>query len=761
MSIKILLVDDESSLLEQAKIFLEKIDDDLEVSTVSSAEKALELLDNESYDFIVSDYQMPVTDGLEFLEEIREERESEIPFIMFTGKGREEVAMKALNLGADRYIKKEGSPKDQFEFLADAIIRETIQFETKKEKEEREQKIRKLYEASIVLGDCDSEEEIYQHVLKSFKEILEFQGSSICMGDDGGLIVKATDAKYVEVGEKRSNDEGIRGLTYQNQRSYLIDDLSEWEEAKPADPKFKSVLSIPIKDKGVYQALSYEKNYFDEFDLEMAEILISHMWQVIEGIKYQNELEMNRVWLSQIVENSTIPTFVIDKDHKVTHWNRACENLTGIPKNEVVDTKEGWKAFYDEERPVMADLVLENAPEKEIKKHYGDKFTDSSILSDAYEAEDFFSKFKGGGRWVYFTAAPIKDDEGNRVGAIETLQDITESKETEEKLKRSEKKFRKIFENFGDPVIIKKLGGVDDGDILDVNRAMSDMLGYSSEELLEMNVYDDIAFDDPEKLSWDEVKEELKEGNRTEFTVKKRKKDGSKIWVEVVAVPIEYEGENAVLAVTRDVTERKRRKIELQERIKELDCLYTISNLTQSKDMTVESILQEIVENIPPGFSYPVDTSARITFDGQSYGSESFEESSQNLSQNFSTEYGSGEIEVYVDRKGESEDVFLEEEKELLDSITVNLENFIERRESQQELKRIEWMLSKEQVESTSKKDSASDQNQGYGDLTDLNEDGMILQSLDKDLLKDIVSEYLDMLETSSAIYEKNGDYAF
>ncbi len=141
--------------------------------------------------------------------------------------------------------------------------------------------------------------------------------------------------------------------------------------------------------------------------------------------------------------------------------------------------------------------------------------------------------------------------------------------------------------------------------------------------------------------------------------------------------------------------------------------------------------------------------------------SENIEESPHNLSQDFSTEHGSGKLEVYVDRKGDSEDVFLEREKELVNSITVNLENFIERRESQQELERIEWMLSKKEVASTAGKDSSSYQDQGYGDLTDLNDDGIILQSLGKDLLNDIVSEYLDLLETSSAIYEKNGDYAF
>lgn len=61
---------------------------------------------------------MPEIDGLEFLEIIREEKGMDIPFIMFTGKGREDVAMDALNLGADRYIQKGGNPKSQYGLLA-------------------------------------------------------------------------------------------------------------------------------------------------------------------------------------------------------------------------------------------------------------------------------------------------------------------------------------------------------------------------------------------------------------------------------------------------------------------------------------------------------------------------------------------------------------------------------------------------------------------------------------------------------------------
>lgn len=102
MIMDILMVDDEQSFLEQAKIFLERIDQDLEVSTVFSLEEALKELEEKEFDGVVSDFQMPTVNGIEFLKILRDKKDNDVLFIMSTGKGREEVAMKALNLGADR-----------------------------------------------------------------------------------------------------------------------------------------------------------------------------------------------------------------------------------------------------------------------------------------------------------------------------------------------------------------------------------------------------------------------------------------------------------------------------------------------------------------------------------------------------------------------------------------------------------------------------------------------------------------------------------
>lgn len=146
--------------------------------------------------------------------------------------------------------------------------------------------------------------------------------------------------------------------------------------------------------------------------------------------------------LAQIVLGSSVATFVIDREHRVSHWNRACEAITGVSAREVVGTRDHWRPFYPAQRPLMADLVLERAGEGTVQEFYRGKYRPSSLIEGAYEAEDFFPNFGEGGRWLYFTAAPLRNSRGELVGAIETLQDFTERRRTEIALRESEERYR-------------------------------------------------------------------------------------------------------------------------------------------------------------------------------------------------------------------------------------------------------------------------------------------------------------------------------
>ena len=156
-----------------------------------------------------------------------------------------------------------------------------------------------------------------------------------------------------------------------------------------------------------------------------------------EHRRAEDTLRQSEKRLSQIIQGSSIPTFVIDNRRLVTHWNKACESLTGISAKEMIGTRKQWSAFYSKKRPLMTDLIVGEASEKEIAGYYADKYRKSAMIKGAYEAEDFFLHVGKGGKYLFFTAAPLRDLEGKIIGAIETLQDITERKRVEKSLKEA------------------------------------------------------------------------------------------------------------------------------------------------------------------------------------------------------------------------------------------------------------------------------------------------------------------------------------
>jgi PAS domain S-box-containing protein len=138
--------------------------------------------------------------------------------------------------------------------------------------------------------------------------------------------------------------------------------------------------------------------------------------------------------LSEIIDGSPIPAFVLNEEHKITHWNTSIESLSGISGKEMVGTDQQWRAFYTENRPTMADLILEGSSEGEIEAYYKGKFKKSRLIEGAYEAEDFFPALGESGKWLLFTASPIRNSRMETIAAIETLQDVTEERQMQDNL---------------------------------------------------------------------------------------------------------------------------------------------------------------------------------------------------------------------------------------------------------------------------------------------------------------------------------------
>lgn len=160
--------------------------------------------------------------------------------------------------------------------------------------------------------------------------------------------------------------------------------------------------------------------------------LIGTVLDVTERNASERALRESQAELSQILENSPLPIFVIDAEHRVVVWNPACERTFGPLATEMLGSRRQWAAFYPSERPVMADIVLEGGRELDVERYYTGRYRRSVFNPEAFEAEDFFPNMGAGGRWLFFTASPLRDSTGKVVGAIETLLDITERKKAEQ-----------------------------------------------------------------------------------------------------------------------------------------------------------------------------------------------------------------------------------------------------------------------------------------------------------------------------------------
>jgi PAS domain S-box-containing protein len=182
--------------------------------------------------------------------------------------------------------------------------------------------------------------------------------------------------------------------------------------------------------------------------------------------------------LQSIIQGYPIPAFMIGKDHRVIHWNRALEEVSGIGTSTVIGTSQHWRALYREERPCMADLLVDEDQEA-IARWYAERASKSKILDEAYEATQFFPDLGETGKWLHFTATAVRNARGIIVGAIETLEDITDLKKAEEVLRESENRYRAIFENTGTAIIIVE----EDSTISIANTELEKLTGYTREEI--------------------------------------------------------------------------------------------------------------------------------------------------------------------------------------------------------------------------------------------------------------------------------------
>ena len=267
----------------------------------------------------------------------------------------------------------------------------------------------------------------------------------------------------------------------------------------------------------------------------------------------EEERNLSRRELEQIVEGTPLPLFVIDTGHTVTRWNRACELLTGIACRDIVGTKEPWRGFYTQERPVLADFIVDRASEEQVAASFRGRYWRSHVFEGAYMVEDFFPEI-GDGVWLYFSAAPLYDEQGNTVGAVETLMDITQRKESEKAVRQNEVKYRQLFEEAAMGILIFDA----ERNIVDANTTALNVLGYGREEMCRLNASDLLHPDDLREVPSSSILATIATSDMATFERRYRTKNGDYMPVEVTAKQLQGEDSpGTYMVMFYDISKRK------------------------------------------------------------------------------------------------------------------------------------------------------------------------------------------------------------
>ena len=272
-----------------------------------------------------------------------------------------------------------------------------------------------------------------------------------------------------------------------------------------------------------------------------------------------------------ILEGMPVPTFVIDRSHRIIYWNRACEELTGYSRRDMVGTYRYWLPFYAPDRPSMASLVVEQNVGA-LERFFGDKnLKRSAILPGAFEAYEYFPNFRGQECYFYHTASPIYDEQGHIQGAVQVTLDVTARELLARELRDSEEKFRRLVESSLDGIVLHS--GMN---LVYVNRACLEMFDYQEpQEMLGRSLLKFVDSQYHQAVSrWQS--QLLKGPPRPRILeMKGVKKGGHRFDIEVVSFPTTYEGRPAIQTHIRDITHKKH----LEEQLSRTEKLAALGQL--------------------------------------------------------------------------------------------------------------------------------------------------------------------------------------
>ncbi len=416
-----------------------------------------------------------------------------------------------------------------------------------------------------------------------------------------GIVVIARDGTYKYINSKFKKTFGYNLKDIPNGKTWFrkaypdpsyrkmvihtwIKDLETFRQKNISGERTSYTFTVKCKDgtEKIINFIPVELNTGDTLvscedvtEKKMAEMALIKAREVLEErVKERtSELEALNRRLLDIIEFLPDATFVIDKDKKVIAWNRAIEEMTGTTKEAIIGMGNYAYAvpFYGEKRPMLIDLLFDKELNIDFKYDFI-KRKGNIIFGEAYLPKINMGK----GIYCWGIASLLFDKNGNIYGAIESLRDITERKMMEKALRRSEEKYRLIFENSIEGIFQTTT----EGRFLSANPALARMLGFSSpEEMIEIcrDISHEIYVNPCDR------KEFLERLNKYDtlqaFETRLYRKDKSIIWVSLNSRSARDESGKVMYyeGTIEDISERKEAE-EIIKRLAYYDALTGLPN---------------------------------------------------------------------------------------------------------------------------------------------------------------------------------------
>lgn len=304
--ISVVHVDDDPAMVDLTATYLERVRDDIEVSTATSGREALETIETESVDCVVSDYDMPTMNGLDLLEAVRG-FDSDLPFILFTGKGSEEIASEAITAGVTDYLQK-GTGSERYEILANRVANAVSQFDAER-RAQRHSRVNDVLRQTIQsIVTAQNREEVFEAACQSLSSADPYL-FAVCVepdlksqtlspacwaGEDRGFL-----AAIEQIGVRMDDSPTGRGPGGRAARTgdvQVLEDIHDDPSFEPwrehAESRgFESVAAIPLTYqstfRGVLGVFADRPNAFDEMERDA----LSTIGTAIAHAVHSTELE--------------------------------------------------------------------------------------------------------------------------------------------------------------------------------------------------------------------------------------------------------------------------------------------------------------------------------------------------------------------------------------------------------------------------------------------------------------------------------------